>query len=109
MKENEEKLKKGKKELDTLMMMFKRWVKSDVDWAAGIIATQGTTGEEDEWDFMRREWIDKLESWVGPFVRRLRETEYITDRQVEQFGGEAARTIALFLNALYKLSEKKEE
>lgn len=104
MNEQERKLKQGKKELGTLQMMFSRWLKSDVDWAIGIIATKGATGEDDEWDFLRREWIDKLENWVGPFVRRLWDTEYITEKQVRNFGVNAAHTIQIMLHALYKLS-----
>jgi len=100
---NEEKHKLGTKELEILDMMFKRWVRADFNWALSIIEKQGSSGEDDEWDFLRREWIDKLESWMGPWVSRLRKMNYITDEDVSNFGSEAAETINMMLAALYAL------
>jgi hypothetical protein len=100
---DEDKLKQGRDELHTLMIMFKRWVKSDFDWAVDIINKQGSTGEEKEWDFLRREWIDKLESWIGPFISRLLATKYVTENDVRKFGEEAAHTMKIMLKALYAL------
>jgi len=99
----EEDLKLGREELETLAMMFKRWVKADFNWAVEVLEKQGSTREEDEWDFLRREWIDKLENWIGPRVRRLFQTEYITESDVRDFGNEAAIVIRIALSALYAL------
>lgn len=93
----------GREELGTLRMMFRRWVKSDFDWAVNIIKEKGSSGEKDEWDFLRREWIDKLENWMGPWVRRLLKTEYITEEEVREFGEEAMHAINTALEALYAL------
>jgi hypothetical protein len=99
----------GKEELNTLSMMFERWLKSDFDWAVKILVEEGSSGEEDEWDFLRREWIDKLENWIGPFVRRLEVTEYITEGDVRDFGLKAVELIDLMLEALYILGGNKSD
>lgn len=104
---DEEKHKKGKKELETLSMMFERWLKSDFNWALRVVQKEGRTWEEDEWDFLRRDWIDKLESWVGPFVRRLHDTGYITSDELSEFGRNAAENIKIMLEALDKLGVKE--
>lgn len=104
MPDDNDKLKSGKKELEILMLMFERWVKSDFDWALEIINTQGCTGEEGEWDFLRRDWVDKLENWMSPFLFRLYRTGYITEDDLRKFGADAYDFISLMLTALYVLS-----
>lgn len=103
MQTDEEKKELGKKELEILGMMFERWIKADFNWALEYINKNGSTGEDEEWDFLRRDWIDKLESWIGPWVRRLYETGYITGEDVDEFGEMAAETITTALNALYTI------
>jgi len=104
----EDKRKMGQQTLDTLREMFGRWIKSDVIWALDIINRGEATGEEDEWDFLRHDWICKLEEWIAPYMIRLKHTEYITKEDCDNFGEWAATTIEVALAALYALEEKSE-
>lgn len=104
----EEKLKLGDSELEVLRGIFSRWLKSDFDWAVDIIIKQGRTGAEDEWDFMRIDWIGKYEEWLYPYLMRLYQTEYITGEQRREFNDWAYDQIALMLDALYNLEVRNE-
>lgn len=99
----EQKLEHGASELDVLRGIFSRWLKSDFDWAVNNIIQQGRSGEEDEWDFMRLDWIGKYEEWLYPYVMRLFQTEYITGEQRREFNDWAYEQMALMLTALYNL------
>ena len=103
MHDDDKKKELGQAELEVLKDMFERWIKSDVVWAANIIATKGSTGEDDEWDFLRRDWIEKLEVWMAPYLIRLYRTGYITEDELRKFGEEATHTIKTMLEALYAL------
>lgn len=102
----EKKLEMGVNELETLMNIFSRWLKSDFDWAVGLLINEGSSGEEDEWDFLRIDWIQKYEDWLYPYLMRLHQTEHITDDQKRDFNNWAYDQIFLMLEALYGLEVK---
>jgi hypothetical protein len=101
----EEKIELGYKELDILRRMFKAWLKSDFNWALGIITSEGTSGEEDEWDFLWRDWVEKLDTWLLPYAIRLRETEYVTEGILKDFVEELYDDMKVMLLAIKALTE----
>jgi hypothetical protein len=105
MHEEEGKLEKGRKALDELRGMFKAWLKSDFNWAVGIVIKDGATGEEDEWDFLLKEWTDKLENWMSPYIFRLKATGYITENDIRAFAEEAYGNMLIMLATIRVLGE----
>lgn len=101
----EEKLRRGADELDTLRQIYERWLKSDIDWAVEELHTNGSSGNEDEWEFLRGDWLEKWEQWLKPYVNRLHETEHLTDEQVREFIAWIYDTIEIMMAVLYKLGE----
>lgn len=94
-----ERHKKGFLELEVLDMMFQRWLKSDVVWAL----KQNRTYEEDEWDFLKQDWLEKFWDWMYPFVDRLYKTDYISRDTKEGFIGECYYHMNIMLELLYKI------
>lgn len=105
---DEEKKEYGAQELEVLKMMFERWMKSDITWAAGYIQEHGNTGEEGEWDFVREDWVEKFGQWIRPYLNRLEETEYITRQDWIDYNDWAYETMDIMLAVLYKLGEEND-
>ena len=105
----DDKLELGESELEVLKNIFSRWLKSDFDWAVGILINEGSSGEEDEWDFLRTDWVDKYETWLYPYIMRLRDTEHITKEQTRFFNNWAYDQMALMLEALYSLEVREDD
>lgn len=100
----EERIEIGRKALDELRGMFKAWLKSDFNWALEVVATGGTTGESGEWDFLLSDWREKFQDWMGPYLLRLRDTEYATEKEIEAFGDEAFGNMKIMLEAIYAIT-----
>jgi hypothetical protein len=100
----EEKLEIGCKELDMLRGMFRAWLKSDFNWAVEIVTTKGTTGEDDEWDFLLDDWREKFTDWLGPYLLRIRDTKYATEKEIGAFGAEMFGNMKIMLEAIYALT-----
>ncbi len=96
----------GRKELDVLRGMFRVWLESDFRWALEIVIAGEATGENDEWDFLWEEWVEKFENWMVPYVLRLRDTEHTTTKDLNGFGTEMYNNMKLMLSAIYALSEE---
>ena len=76
----------GLDELKTLREMWKRWLQRDVMWAAEVVVKQGgQTHELDEWTFLEEDWKEEFHEMMYPYVRRLYETEYITEQDAGEF------------------------
>ncbi len=101
----EEREKYGQLELETLRRMFERWVKSDITWAVNYMHNNTVLKDGEEWDYLHEEWVEKLDEWITPYVKRLVETEYITDEDTGVFGEWAYGLMATMLQVLYKLGE----
>ena len=99
----EDKLKLGEDELKVLKDIWLRWLKSDFDWAVNYTLQYGRNNEEDEWDFLRREWIGKYDEWLYPYIYRLYRTEHITQEQKDDFSAWADNEMMIKLEALYSL------
>lgn len=104
----EDKVALGEQEMETLRMMWQRWLKSDCDWAARIIVEQGGIKEETEFDFMLLDWKEKFETWMYPYVERLWKTEHITKEEAYDFNEWAYHMMTLALQALYALEVKSD-
>ena len=102
----EEKLVMGRDELQTLKQIFERWMKSDISWAIDYIRSYGSTHEEDEWDFLREDWLEKFSQWIRPYLNRLEETQYITRDDWVEYCDWAYVTIEIMMQVLYKLGEE---
>ena len=92
-----------KKEMETLSIMWARWLKSDFDWALRTIIKEGKPVEEGEWDFLRSDWMEKFEHWMYPLIQRLKETKYITDEEVREFVNKVYALMDTTLELIYKL------
>jgi hypothetical protein len=91
----------GLDELNTLKEMWKRWLHRDVVWAAEVVVAQGgQTHKEDEWAFLEGEWKEDFYMWMYPYVRRLYETEYITEDDAGEFVGFAYTLMDTALDAI---------
>ncbi len=101
----EERIEIGRKALNELRGMFRAWLKSDFVWAVEVVTAKGTTGEDDEWDFLLDDWREKFTDWLGPYLLRLRETEYATEKEIGAFGEEMLGNMKIMLEAIYALSE----
>lgn len=93
----------GLEEIEVMRGMFKNWLKSDFDWAIGVVLYQGNTGEEDEWDFLLDDWQEKFWDWMYPYVKRLKHVGYISQDQVGNFTSWAYAEMDLMIQVVRQL------
>lgn len=98
---SEEKRELGQDELVTLRAMWARWLQRDILWASEVI----TQGKElgGDWDFLIDEWKEKFHEWLYPYLKRLYETEYLTEQEIGEFGTWAYGLMPTALDAIKKL------
>ena len=72
-------------------------------WASEVLVVQGGQKEEGEWDFLIEEWKEDFHTHLYPYLRRLFETEYITEQQGGEFVSYAYIMMQLALDAIRKL------
>ncbi len=104
----EEKMALGKDELETLRMMWHRWLKSDIDWAAEIITEQGGVQSDEEFMFLKGDWIEKWETWMYPYIERLWKTEHITEKEAWEFNDWAYDLMQIALDAIHNMEVEKD-
>jgi len=75
----------GVDELKTLKGMWKRWLHRDIIFASEVVIKQGGQSHDGEWDFLMEEWKENFYIWMYPYVKRLYETEYITEQEAGEF------------------------
>lgn len=92
-----------KKEMETLSEMWGRWLKSDYTWAVELIIKTGKNAEEGEWDFLRGDWIEKFNDWMLPYVTRMGDIGYLTDKEIGAFVEKAFALMNITLELIYKL------
>ncbi len=100
----------GVDELKTLKRMWARWLHSDVRWAAEVVVKNaGQTHKLSEWDFLEEEWKEDFYEQMYPYVRRLYETEYITEQEAGEFVSYAYALMATALEAIRLLEVPEHE
>jgi len=98
----------GKQELETLKLMWHRWLKRDVTWAAEIVVKQGGILVENEFEFLRDDWLEKFETWMYPYVERLKDTEYITIEDAQDINAWAYGLMDVVLDAIHGMEVEKD-
>jgi hypothetical protein len=98
----------GIDELETLKGMWKRWLQRDVMWAAEVVVAQGGQLEDGEWEFLEEEWKENFYTWMYPYLKRLFETEHITEEQGGEFVSFAYIMMQLSIDAICKLEVTNE-
>jgi hypothetical protein len=90
----------GLDELKVLREMWKRWLQRDIIWAAEEVIKQGGQSHDGEWDYLVGEWKENFYAWMYPYVRRMYETEYITEDEAGEFVGFAYSLMDTALDAI---------
>lgn len=90
----------GLDELATLREMWKRWLQRDIMFASEVVIKQGGQSHDGEWEFLREEWIENFYQWMYPYVRRMYETEYITEDEAGEFASFAYALVETALDAI---------
>lgn len=93
----------GLDELETLKGMWKRWLQRDVMWAAEVVVAQGGQLEDGEWNFLEEDWKENFHLWMYPYLRRLYETEHVTEQQAGEFVSYVYIMMQLSIDAIRKL------
>ena len=62
-------------ELDTLKQMMNNWKRGFLSWAS----------PDGDNDYVLMEFTEEIQEHVYPFVTRLRETEHLTNSEVQEF------------------------
>jgi hypothetical protein len=65
-----------RKELDTIRGMVRTWKESYLQWL--------TDDDEGDVEFILKEFVAEIESYVYPYVRRLFECQYITEQEARE-------------------------
>lgn len=90
----------GLDELSTLREMWKRWLQRDIIWAAEVVIKQGGQTHDGEWDYLVEDWKDNFHEWMYPYVKRMYETEYITENDASGFTAFAYSLMDTALDAI---------
>ena len=64
-----------RQELDTLKQMLDNWKRGFLSWAS----------PDGDNDYVLMEFTEEIQEHVYPFVTRLRETEHLTNSEVQEF------------------------
>jgi hypothetical protein len=99
----------GLDELKTLKEIWKRWLHRDIIFAAEVVVKQGGQSHDGEWEFLREEWLEKFYEWMYPYVKRLYETEHITENEAGEFTSFAYAIIETALDAIRLLEVPDDE
>ena len=63
----------------------------------------------DEWEFVCNELISEVESVMYPYIQRMRDCEYITQKEVQAFAAEAHGVLVTLKEEVAALSVQKQE